>query len=383
MRRRRRTLVTAAAVVLFFALGGSAWAASTGEIVNLLNQQRAANGLPGVGFGPSLADGCDKHNNYMQANGYSDPAHGETPGKPGYTTEGANAPSEVLASAKGNLAWSATSNPWVDAPLHLAIAFDPELALAGGADTHGFQCLRLDSFRSFTGPSLGLFTGPQGRMNVPLSEKVNESPYAPQQLVGIPYGRTTGYQLVAWANGLGASPDAYRVLSAALAGPAGPVDLKVVDSRYSGWFLPTAAVLVPPKPFAPSSTYTGQVTWGGVNGQPFTLPFSFKTAAQPARKLKLGLSDLSTVGRTHFKVTLKAPSALVGHGARVRVYRSDRRGTHTALRKNIRRLRRRQVLRLRTRAGVYRVVVTTQAFTSSGIRYKPSKLQRAFSISVR
>ncbi len=357
---------------------GSASAASPDQIQAFLNQQRASNAIPGVGFDASLSGGCDKHNNYMQLNHFSGPNHGESPGRPGYTQEGANPPGEVLASQLSRAFWSPVFNPWVDAPIHLAIAFDPQSNAAGGADTHGFQCLRTDGFREFAGPTLNLFTGPQGRTNVPLTVQTeNEAPFAPQQLLDFPPGRTTGYQLIAWAYNLGPAPGPYQVMSAALAGPSGPVDLRVVDSRYGAWHLPNAAVLIPVQAFASDATYTGQVTWGGSDGQPYTMPFSFRT--EPLQTVSLKLSRLRVVGPRSYGLTLSSPKSAVGQRAQVRVYWLRRGSRSVIQRKTIRRLHRTQALRLQAHKGRLRVVVSIKAFTRAGVRY--AKSSTAFELS--
>lgn len=380
MARMRRRSVLGMAGVLLFASAGSASAASPGQIQAFLNQQRAVNGIPGVSFSPGLSDGCDKHNRYMQLNNYFSPQHGESPGQPGYTPEGADqSNAEVLSSAQIRSYWSPTSNPWASAPIHLAIAFDPELTQAGGADSHGFECLRLNSFWTFAGPTLSLFTGPRGRTNVPLTETAYEAPYVPQTLVGIPTGRKTGYQLIAYANDIGSYPDSYQVQSASLTGPSGPVTLRVVDSRFSQWDLPDAAVIIPIHAFAPHSNYTGQVVWHGGDGRLYTNSFSFTTAGQPSSRVHLKLSNLRVRGR-RILLALEAPKAAVGQRARVRVYLRRRGHYRVVQRKTIRGLRREQVLRLRLHIGQMSVVVTTKSFTRHGVRYRASTAKQRFSI---
>src|SRR4051794_902016 len=110
----RLPVITIAAVLVAAA---PASATSASEAVSFLNQQRTANQIPaGVTVDAHRTTGCKNHNSYMAQNGGL--VHGEEPGNPGYTDEGAdyNNTSEVLA--QGGTGWSASTNPWDAAPLH-------------------------------------------------------------------------------------------------------------------------------------------------------------------------------------------------------------------------------------------------------------------------
>lgn len=96
MRIRRLLLPILATVAVVLASAPAAGAVSAEEAVALYNAQRQANGIPGVAsLSPALTDGCAKHVAYMKLNGYG---HGETPGRPGYTPEGAR----LVPEAAGN-----------------------------------------------------------------------------------------------------------------------------------------------------------------------------------------------------------------------------------------------------------------------------------------
>ena len=105
-------------------MAAPASATSASEAVQFLNQQRAANQIPAnVAVDAQRTTGCKNHNGYMAQNGGL--VHGEEPGKPGYTDEGAdyNNTSEVLA--QGGPDWTDATNPWDAAPLHQTILFHP------------------------------------------------------------------------------------------------------------------------------------------------------------------------------------------------------------------------------------------------------------------
>ena len=58
------------------------------EAVQFLNKQREANQIPaGLAVDADRTKGCKNHNHYMSLNGGLQ--HGEQPGNPGYTDEGA------------------------------------------------------------------------------------------------------------------------------------------------------------------------------------------------------------------------------------------------------------------------------------------------------
>src|SRR3954465_15682527 len=126
MHLRAATLALAAAL-----LGAApASAATASEAVDFLNQQRAANQIPaGVTVDAHRTTGCKNHNSYMAQNG--GPVHGEEPGKPGYTDEGADYNNTSEGLAQGGTGWSAATNPWDAAPLHQTILFDPDVDSAG------------------------------------------------------------------------------------------------------------------------------------------------------------------------------------------------------------------------------------------------------------
>jgi len=237
------------------------------EAIRLLNMQRAANGIPGdLVLSPSLSEGCSKHNNYIQANGGS-LVHGEDPGKPGYTPEGAG---QTLDSGGAEalsrlLQWSDTTNPWTLAPLQQYLVFDPEAAVAGYSDDHAIACARLRGGRApATAPQFHSLPG-SGRTGVPTSELNRDDPYLPQQLVDVPGGIVTGPNILLYTRGLrGSLP--LRASSFSIAGPQGPVEARLVtegttNAIGSGASFRGGGVLVPIAPLRPFADYVVRVVW--------------------------------------------------------------------------------------------------------------------------
>jgi hypothetical protein len=311
------TCLAALAIALVGA--GPASAATPSQAVTFLNQQRAANSIPpDVQLDGYLTTGCHNHNRYMSQNGF---AHGEQPGKPGYTSAGADYASsgEVLASGGGG--FTATTNPWDEAPLHQTLLFDPRVNKAGYDEFNSFTCMRLGlDFTAPAGPLFYAYTGNRGRTDVPRSITVaGEGPYAPQEAVGIPQGVATGPNILFFTEGFGSSNHAQSYL---LAGPHGPVEAKMVDSTTpppSGQsYKPfdTGGDLIPVHPLDPFTSYDVAVTWvNDDNDQQKQQTLSFKTDAI-LRSLRLSLSKKLAKGR---KATLKAPAPAVGHKARVKI----------------------------------------------------------------
>ena len=130
-------------------------------------------------------------------------------------------------------------------------------------------------------------------------------PYTPGEQVGIPAGTKTGPYLYAMFDG----PDffgggAATATSGSLTGPAGPVEIAIVDNHTAGLegYLPTGMELIPKAPLNPNTTYTASVaanvtTHGGgpAPSRPFSYTWSFKTAGLPNT---LAITSSSSSGRT-------------------------------------------------------------------------------------
>lgn len=103
--------------------------------------------------------------------------------------------------------------------------------------------------------------------------------------VGIPEGTTTGPHLYLYNadGGMGwQTPTTPTITTAALAGPSGPVEVRVVTRAVAeaagyGGYLPTLAVFIPRYPLATDSSYTLTV-----NTDRGTTALSFRTAVNAA-----------------------------------------------------------------------------------------------------
>lgn len=276
------------------------------ESHRLLNLQRQVNGIPPLDFNATLVDGCDKHNNYMRLNGMG---HGEDPARPGYTPEGAAPGAEVVSSGEGP--WSEAENPWTTAPLHAQLLFHPELLTGGGANSHGFSCYRFAGSRDFAAPTFFSVPG-HGRAGIPMEVTVRgELPYAPQELVGIPQGQTTGWQLLVYAANFEAAGDRRVSIDASLVGPGGPVELRVVDGRVTapGGGHPQGGngVLIPVQPLAPYATYTAFLRWTNAEGAQADQSFSFETAGRE-NSVGVLVEAVDARGRYRIEVNSDAPN---------------------------------------------------------------------------
>lgn len=338
-----------------FLLGSApAPAAVTSEqAVAFVNQQRAANGIPGdLAADPNLALGCQQHNRYMDANEFG---HGEDPSNPYYTPEGGGegpyGGAEVLAWGEDGFT-SQSGNPWEWAPIHLYLQLDPERTAAGYDASHGFACMRISGWRAEGAdppPQFFSYPGPGSQGFYP-DEQAYEWPYTPQQLVGIPEGQVTGTNILLFSVGT----RGLRAESFSLRGPSGTVPARMVDEGTEnevgtgGWFR-GGGVLVPEQPLAAHTTYTAAIRWRNLAYEEtpseyaeeselpllttpfFTQEFSFTTGA-PSRRLResrpleqpvLRLSRAARRGR-FLRLRLISDRLLRGHSARFVVYRHER-----------------------------------------------------------
>jgi hypothetical protein len=234
----------------------------------------------------------------MQANGGA-LVHIEEPGRPGYTAEGQRAAANSVLS-KG-ASWN-RSNPWENAPIHLHQLLAPRLDAMGIADRHGYVCATTLLSRNRPAPTANVvYTYPAGGARHRFRETAAEQPYTPGERVGIPAGARTGPYLYVSADGPALTPFSQaRITGASLAGPAGAVQLKVVDNFTSGLagFIPTGGQLIPVAPLGPGTAYTAAVSMdvfptGGAGAIPFSHRWSFTTTSlrpglRAARYLRRG-----------------------------------------------------------------------------------------------
>src|SRR6478609_5920671 len=175
-------------VVLTLAIAAPAHAITPTDAVTRINALRAQNGLPPLVEDQLLSQECQAHARYMALNDGWDEgqAHGETPGRPGYSDAGARAARRsVLAGPTG---WS-DPHPWVASPEHVRLIMDPELQRTGYGEQDGWMCLQVVkrprpelTGQVFTFPRL---TGPEGE--VPIASA------APFLQLNAPLARGTTY----------------------------------------------------------------------------------------------------------------------------------------------------------------------------------------------
>jgi hypothetical protein len=293
----RRAPLAVALLALTLAGAAPARADVSGpDIVAFLNAQRAAQGIPaGIVEDPALSDGCAKHDNYGALNHTL--VHDETMGNPGYTTEGKQAAqTSVLYSGGGP--WSATKNPFETAPIHLHQLLAPRIDRMGAAETQGYGCATTLASRNRPAPPADItYTYPgAGATGWTTAQTAFEGPYTPGERVGIPAGTETGPYLYVSFDGPDLTPiDTATATAATLTGPAGPVDVAVVDNTTSGLtnYLPTGMELIPRAPLAPGTTYTSTVAatvttqGGGGPARGFSHTWSFTTSGIRPNTVKI------------------------------------------------------------------------------------------------
>lgn len=244
-------------------------ATTASEAISVLNQQRAANGIPAVALDQSLLKSeCTLQNHHV--------------------------------AAQGTGGWSVNASPWSNAPLHKSFIYDPVKTSASYGVFSEFkstnssfpsseaewQCMwfawNWEATTETGNPHFYNYVGERGPSAAPYKEEASEWPFTPQQEAGLPSETPTGPSLLVYALGLGASP---HILSASLESSSGQsVPVRSVDgtSRYEGQagFFPWAGAVIPVNPLVPGTSYTANVVWSGAEGES-TQTFSFTTEAAP------------------------------------------------------------------------------------------------------
>jgi hypothetical protein len=150
----------------------------------------------------------------------------------------------------------------------------------------------------YTAPTFFVFTGESGPQDVPPSETVTgEVPFAPGQIVGIPFGVASGPDLILYACGFAADEAKFKSAHVAryaltsadgivrhvrLVGYAQMAHYGAQGAAQAGWLAGNGcgvAFLIPARPLAPGTAYRGSVTWTGpISGATATQTFSFRTS---------------------------------------------------------------------------------------------------------
>ena len=270
-------LLAAAALVAATA----ARAATPAQIVERLNAERTANGIPGgIVLDPAWTLGCEHHVRYEELNGIRW-THEELPGKPGFTKDG------QLAGLAGDQAYNGSfdsRNPFDTLPLHLASLLQPTLARVGAFERGGRTCIRIvpGNTRHIARNTIyGAAAG--GRAHVPTSERVHgEWPASPGDVVGLPQGTTTGPTLYVFASGPWLVEQPLKLEHAELEGPEGTIAIRSVSPRVRAKIRPYVApgvfFLIPVSPLRPGTRYTATVTVAGGAGTRLTRSWRFVTA---------------------------------------------------------------------------------------------------------
>jgi hypothetical protein len=247
---------------------------SPAKAIQLLNRQRAENGIPGdLVLEPRLSRGCrERVAKYKERPGQY--PHTEIKGQPGYSALGAEAASRSELSLGGGAGdWTEISNPWSEAPLHRGGLFGPasteawygEAPNGRGRIFSGGACMGTggDS-RTFSEATFFSVPG-GGNPSVPPSERSAEVPFTPAQAAGLPSGAETGPTIVLYDEGVFASPR-----SARLVGPGGrTIPTKLIAAGmpappthgYPWGSTVGGNYVVIPRPLAPKTPYRLEVHW--------------------------------------------------------------------------------------------------------------------------
>jgi hypothetical protein len=324
-RTRRASLACAVAGVAVAALPAAAGAAvPTAGIVAALNAERARHGLPAdVVEDPGWSAGCALHNAWQARNGGA-LVHGETPGTPGYTEAGHEAGAGSILSRGAS--WR-QGNPWRYAPLHYMQMMAPALSVTGAAesgDADAYNCMwtwagMRREFRAVSGYAIP----GDGATGIDPSETASESPFVPGDFVGLPEGTTTGPHIYWFTAGprepsdgpydpddptFGWNDTGVRLVEARLTGPAGPLELRSVDTTTPrvGAYLPAGAISIPVRPLTPGAAHVARAVLENRNGARMEVRTAFVTARRPnAVAVRLG-----TAPRT-VRVTVEGAGAPV------------------------------------------------------------------------
>ncbi len=307
--RAVRAIAVAAGALLLAAPA----AAARPPVLEALNAQRAANGLPaGLTENPQWSANCDLHERYMALNSYF--GHDEDPAKPGYTAGGAEAGRSSVLTTGG---WpSATRDPFEDAPIHLMQLLAPGLSVTGFSQTGGcvytwpgYQRAAPAATQYFSYP------GP-GTSGWPARQVTAEFPFTPAELLGLK--NPTGPHVYLFTFG----PERPKLSGAALRGPGGAVPVRFLPSVSGGradGYLPPGGIVIPASPLAAASDYVLTATWSTGGGASHVQTVRFRTAgaAKPVRGLRVR-SGFTVAGR---RATLRivTPAGAAGRRITVRI----------------------------------------------------------------
>jgi Cysteine-rich secretory protein family len=262
-RMRATAIILGAALALATAASAAPGAGGSSAILDALNAERAANGIPAtVRENRGWSAKCAAHVAYMAATGNL--SHTEDPANARYTASGNWAGEHsVLALGPG---WT-TADPFATAPLHLIQLMSPELREVGVAEESGFLCITTwPGYRQSGNGEQTVYNYPgDGATGVPFSETANEEPFVPGDFVGLPQGTETGFNIMVFDEGV-ANPWHARIVSASVKGPSGPVAVKTVDRTtptVGAYLPPGSGFVIPVASLRPGTRYEAAVRFAG------------------------------------------------------------------------------------------------------------------------
>jgi hypothetical protein len=191
------------------AWAGSAHGGDQNPILEVVNAQRQANGIPPVAWNQDWAAKCLLHDQYAIANnGWDSPnPHGETPGKTAYTADGdwAGAHSvltrDVFSTTPGE---GGFADPFEWAPIHLIQMMSPSITEMGGATLSSWTCLT--TWPGYQKPEVSetprFFSYPgDGTTGIYAREVAAEGPTTPEKELGLGDRAVTGPNIFVYAEG--------------------------------------------------------------------------------------------------------------------------------------------------------------------------------------
>lgn len=245
--------------------------------IGALNAERATNGIPGTWtFSSELGTACEHHAHYRKLN--PGEVHSETPGKPGYTTDGAEAANGMQSGGPLYFDGSDHTFSW-DSPLHGVDLYTPIAgsAPAGAGESDGLSCFFHRDVTSPAGPLFASWPG-NGNARVPWAAATDrELPYSPWTAVGIT-ALAAGPAIAFYVEGFTTKAKSWR-----LTDPVGALKVRMADasttapdgSRFGwqgGWMLPE-------QPLRPNTPYTATVVWTDPKKGDHTQVVTFTTRA--------------------------------------------------------------------------------------------------------
>jgi hypothetical protein len=330
----------------------------------LFNAQRAAFGLPGdLVEDPAMSAACLNHVTLYHPLPDEFP-HGETPGQPGYTPEGALAATRSSLTGRPNGKynvggeWTRSTYPWLGASFHEASLMDPAATTAWYGGSRSAACMGTAGKRQFPGPTFVAYPG-QGAKGVPTSIVARENPFPPQVAVGMKEGVRVGQAIVLWPvqtdstlQSAQVTDEKGRMLRTRLLLPSSPIPDVDFHPGYpqSGTIsllTGPVAYVVPTVKYRRNTTYTLTANWvdsAGVTRQQTTSFTTGRTSAgKPleraqrrfVRRLPLAALRATVSGR---RLTIRAIGAVRGERVRVFTTRCTSRAcsrTYTAWSKRV------------------------------------------------